>query len=161
METMKAKHPRTLSTLFARNVDAGLLLLRLALGIVFVLHGWQKATAFGVSGLSGSLASLGIPFPGVNAAILIATELGGGLALLAGAFARVAGALLAFAMAVATITVHLPNGFFLPNGYEFTLTLLLASLAITAAGAGAYSVDARLFGETETDVIAEPRRIAA
>ncbi len=84
---MKARQTRTLSTLFARNVDAGLLLLRLALGIVFVLHGWQKATEFGVSGLSGSLASLGIPFPGVNAAILIATELGGGLALLAGAFA--------------------------------------------------------------------------
>jgi putative oxidoreductase len=144
-----------------KNTDLGLLMIRVALGIVFVMHGWQKATEFGVSGLAGSLASLGIPFPGVNAVLLIATELGGGLAMLAGAFARVAGVLLAFAMIVATVTVHLANGFFLPNGYEFTLTLMLASLAITAAGAGAYSVDARLFGETETEVVAEPRKIAA
>ena len=158
---MNARHISTLATLFRGNRDAGLLLVRLALGIVFVMHGWQKATEFGVAGLSGSLASLGIPFPGINAAILIATELGGGVAMLAGVFARVAGALLAFAMAVATITVHLPNGFFLPNGYEFTLTLLLASLAVTAAGAGGYSVDALLFGRTSQEVVAEPRRIAA
>ena len=68
-------------------------------------------------------------------------ELGGGLALLAGAFTRVAGLLIAGAMLVATVTVHLPNGYFLPNGYEFTLTLLIASLAVTMTGAGAYSVD--------------------
>lgn len=145
------------------NTDAGLLLLRLALGIVFVMHGWQKAAEFGLSGLSGSLASLGIPFPGVNAALLIATELGGGLAMLAGVVARVAGVLLAFAMAVATITVHLPNGFFLPAGYEFTLTLFFASLAIAAAGAGAYSVDALLVGRHRRAAAAPgaPGRIAA
>ena len=143
------------------NVDLGLLILRAALGIVFVMHGWQKATEFGLSGLAGSLATLGIPFPEVNAALLIATELGGGLAMLAGAFARVAGVLLAFAMIVATITVHLANGFFLPNGYEFTLTLMLASLAVTAAGAGAYSVDSRLFRQAKNEVFAETRRVAA
>jgi putative oxidoreductase len=158
---MTATHIGTLGTRFSRNVDAALLLVRLALGIVFVMHGWQKATEFGVSGLSGSLASLGIPFPGINAAMLIATELGGGIAMLAGAFTRVAGALLAFAMLVATITVHLPNGFFLPNGYEFTLTLLIVSLAMTAAGAGKYSVDARLFGRTELALPAAPERVAA
>ena len=64
-------------------------------------------------------------------------------------------------MAVATITVHLPNGFFLPNGYEFTLTLLLASLAVVAAGAGAYSVDSQLFGGRDEEIVAEPRRVAA
>jgi putative oxidoreductase len=149
--------------LIAGNADAGLLLLRLALGIVFVMHGWQKATEFGLSGLSGSLASLGIPFPSVNAALLIATELGGGLAMLAGVFARFAGVALAFAMTVATITVHLPNGFFLPNGYEFTLTLFFASLAIAAAGAGKYSADALLFRRPVRpgEVDGEPGRIAA
>ena len=163
MDIMKLTSTSRLRALATGNADAGLLLLRLALGIVFVMHGWQKATEFGVSGLGGSLASLGIPFPTVNAALLIATELGGGLAMLAGVFARFAGVALAFAMTVATITVHLPNGFFLPNGYEFTMTLFFASLAIAAAGAGAYSVDARLFGRPmrSGEVHAESGRLAA
>ena len=121
--------------------DRGLLLLRLAVGVVFVMHGWQKLTVFGLGGLTGFLTQLGIPFPGVNAVLLSATELGGGLALLAGAFTRVAGSLVAFSMLVAVVTVHLKNGFFLPNGYEFALTLLLANVALTMTGAGAYSVD--------------------
>jgi putative oxidoreductase len=123
------------------SIDRGLFLLRIALGSVFVMHGWQKLAVLGHSGVAGFLGQLGVPFPAVGAALLVAVELGGGLALLAGAFTRVAGLLIAGAMLVATVTVHLPNGYFLPNGYEFTLTLLMASLAVTMTGAGAYSVD--------------------
>lgn len=126
--------------------DRGLFLLRIALGLVFVMHGWQKLAGFGHVGVTGFLTQLGVPFPAVSAALLMAVELGGGLALLAGAFTRVAALLIAGAMAVATVTVHLPNGFFLPNGYEFALTLLLANLAVTMTGAGAYSVDAWIAG---------------
>lgn len=121
--------------------DRGVLMLRLALGTVFVMHGWQKLAVMGHAGVAGFLTQLGVPFPGVSAALLIAVELGGGLALLAGAFTRVAGLLIAAAMLVAVVTVHLPNGYFLPNGYEFTLTLLLANLSVAMTGAGAYSVD--------------------
>jgi putative oxidoreductase len=84
---------------------------------------------------------MGFPFPGLNAAALIAVETIGGLALLAGAFTRAAGAFLAFAMLIAVAAVHLPNGYFLPNGVEFALTLLLGSLALTQTGPGRYSVD--------------------
>lgn len=125
------------------NVDLGLLLLRLALGIVFVMHGGQKL-AMGPTTVAGFLSTLGFPFPVLNAWLLIAVELGGGLALLAGFLARPAGVLLAVNMLIAMTTVHLRNGFFLPNGYEFTLTLILANLAVAAAGAGAYSLDAWL-----------------
>jgi putative oxidoreductase len=128
-----------------KNVDLALLLVRLALGIVFVMHGWQKLTAIGVDNFAGMLASLGVPFPGVNAVIVTAVELVGGLAMLAGLLVRPAGLLIAVNMIVAAATVHLKNGFFLPNGYEFTLVLMLASLAISAAGAGAYSLDAWFF----------------
>jgi putative oxidoreductase len=48
-------------------------------------------------------------------------------------------------MVVAIMTVHLANGFFMPTGYEFTLTLLLVSLALLFSGAGAYSIDAKFF----------------
>ncbi|HEX5215741.1 MAG TPA: DoxX family protein [Vicinamibacterales bacterium] len=124
-----------------------LLLLRAALGIVFVAHGWQKLTVFGLTGLSGYLAAAGMPLPTINAAILITVELVGGLALIAGLGTRVASALLAFTMAVAIGLVHIGNGFFAQNnGFEFPFTLMLVLLAMVMTGAGAYSVDARLFG---------------
>ena len=126
------------------GTDLGLLDSAIALGVVFVMHGGQKLFVMGPSALAGFLASLGVPFPEVNAGLAIAAELGGGLALLAGAFTRLAGLATAFTMVVATVTVHLANGFFLPAGFEFTLTLLLASLAIVLTGPGAYSVDAWL-----------------
>lgn len=132
-------------SLSSPSVDRGLLLICLTLGLVFVMHGWMKLTVFGVAGTAGFLATLGVPFPTVNAVILIAVELGGGLLLAAGAGTRVAGALLSFSMLVAVVTAHLANGFFLPNGYEFALTLALVSLAVVLTGAGRYSVDARVF----------------
>ncbi len=126
------------------SLDRGLLLVRVALGVVFVMHGWQKATVFGLDGLAGGFAQMGIPLPGLNAAIVIAVELVGGALLLAGAATRIVATLLAFTMLVATVVAHGASGFFLPNGYEFALTLMLASLALTQTGAGSYSVDSRL-----------------
>lgn len=127
-------------------IDRGLLLLRVALGVVFVAHGAQKLLTMGPANVAGFLGQLGVPLPGLNAALLIAVELGGGLLLLAGAWTRVTAVLTAGAMGVATLLVHAPNGFFLPNGVEFTLTLMLVSLALVMTGAGTYSVDARLAG---------------
>ena len=125
--------------------DRGLLVLRIALGLVFVMHGWQKLTATGIDGVASNLAGLGIPAPNVAAVLLTTTELGGGLALVAGVFTRVASALIGFSMIVAILTVHLKNGFFLPKGYEFALTLLLANVAMMMTGAGRYSLDQMLF----------------
>lgn len=125
-----------------KRIDLGLLIVRAALGVVFVMHGWQKLAVTGHAGVAGFLGSMGVPLPDLNAALLIATEIGGGLALLSGTFTRVAAALTAFAMLVAMFLVHWPNGFFLPAGYEFAMTLMLASVALSFTGAGAYSVDA-------------------
>ena len=126
------------------RIDLGLLALRLALGVVFVMHGGQKLFELGPGGVAGFLGSIGVPFPAVNAWLVIAAELGGGLALLAGALTRLAGLATAFTMVVAITTVHLANGFFLPAGYEFALTLMLASVALVLTGPGAFSVDAIL-----------------
>ena len=145
-------------------IDRGLLLLRIALGSVFVMHGWQKLTVIGYDGLVGFLTQLGVPVPAVSAALLIAVELGGGLALIAGAFTRIAGLLIAGAMLVAVVTVHLPNGYFLPNGYEFALTMLLGNLSVVMTGAGAYSVDQWIRGRRDVrEPAAAParRRLAA
>lgn len=122
--------------------DRGLLLMRIALGVVFVMHGGQKLFVYGHAGVASGMAALGLPLPGLSAALITAVELGGGIALLAGAFTRVAAFLIAGAMAVATVSAHLSAGYFLPSGFEYTLTLMLSSLAVFMTGPGAYSVDA-------------------
>jgi len=125
----------------------GVLPLRLVIGLVFVVHGAQKLLVFGLAGTSGFLASLGVPLPQVAAAGLIAVEIVGGLALVAGAWTRPAAALLAADMLVAILTVHARGGFFVPGGVEFVLTLLGGCLALVGLGAGPWSVDAASRGK--------------
>jgi putative oxidoreductase len=123
--------------------DRGLLFLRVAIGLVFVVHGWQKAFLMGPDGVAGFFGSIGIPFPYANAIFITGLELVGGLAVIAGALTRVVAPLLASTMAVAIWTVHLANGFSVGSGgYEFALVLLLANLSLAMMGAGAHSVDA-------------------
>jgi putative oxidoreductase len=119
----------------------GVLPLRLVIGLVFVMHGAQKLFGFGLAGTAGFLGSLGIPLPTVAAAVLIAVELLGGLALILGAGTRYVAAALAVEMLVALLTVHLRAGFFVPDGMEFVLTLLAGCLTLVAVGAGPWSVD--------------------
>jgi putative oxidoreductase len=121
--------------------------LRLALAAVFIAHGAQKLFGiWGGGGLTGTAAffgQLGLE-PAYPLAIAAGTvEFGGGLLLLLGAYTQIASALLAMEMLVAMWTVHLPAGFFLPNGYEFNLTLIGALACLMLTGAGALSIDAR------------------
>ncbi len=133
-----------MSKLSSVSLDRGLLLLRIALGVVFVMHGWQKLAVYGISGVAAGFGQMGFPLPMVNAVLITAVELGGGVLLLAGAGTRIAASLLAFSMLVAAVVAHGSGGFFLPTGYEFALTLMLASLALMQTGAGRYSLDARI-----------------
>jgi putative oxidoreductase len=121
--------------------DGGIALLRAGIGAIFVAHGIQKLAVFGISGLSGFMAQLGIPFPTLSAVAVTAAELGGGLALVAGLFTRWAALPIAFSMVVAALTVHLKAGFFLPNGAEYVLALFTASVALALTGSGSFSVD--------------------
>ncbi len=116
--------------------------LRLVVGLVFLAHGAQKVFQFGLGGTAGFLGSLGVPAPVAGALVVMTAETLGGLALVLGAFTRVAALVLAVNMLVAILLVHLRAGFFLPGGMEFALTLLGASLTLAMTGAGALSVDA-------------------
>lgn len=133
-----------LETTVAPLVAWGPMPLRLAVGVVFLVHGAQKLFVFGLGGTAGFLGSIGVPAPAVAAVVVTAVELLGGLALVLGAFTRVAALLLAVDMLMALLLVHLRAGFFAPKGYEFVLTLLGASLTLFITGAGAASVDAAL-----------------
>ncbi len=122
--------------------SCGLTVLRVVVGIVFLLHGWQKVSVFGLHGVTGMLSSLGIPLPNVSAVILIGVELIGGALLILGLGARWAALLIAIDMTVAILFVHLKAGFFSPKGFEFPLTLLAAAICLALAGPGSLSLDA-------------------
>jgi putative oxidoreductase len=120
--------------------------LRLVVGLVFILHGAQKLLDPGPAGTAGFLGQLGVPLPAVAAAVLIAIELVGGLLVLIGWCTRWAAALLALDMLGAMLLVHLRNGFFLPDGVEFVLTLFAGCATLILLGPGGVSVDERLEG---------------
>lgn len=127
--------------------------LRLALGIVFVVSGTGKVLgtgpkASGIAGFSEMLAGLGLPVPTLFAWGVGLVELVGGILLLAGLFTRYVAGLLAVVMAVATVLVHLPEGFVAGDGgIEYTLVLTLVSLALVLSGPGACSLERYLFNE--------------
>lgn len=129
------------STNYSRRVDTGLLILRIAVGIVFLMHGGQKLFVFGFAGVTGAFGQMGAPFPAVTGPLAAIVEFLAGGALVIGLLTRLAAFGLAIDMLGAIILVHLKGGFFLPSGYEFALTLLAANVAIAIAGAGYYSLD--------------------
>lgn len=127
----------------ARMQGVGITLMRVMVGIVFLVHGLQKLFVSGISGTAGFFESLAIPLPFVAAVVVTLVEVVGGAALILGLATRWVAIPLAIDMLVATLLVHLPNGFnAVPNGgYEFTLLLLVANVSLVLAGAGAFALD--------------------
>lgn len=127
-----------------RQADAGLALLRAVTGVIFAAHGAQKLFVYGFDGVAGGFAQMGVPFASVVGPLVGFVELFGGLALIAGLLTRLAGVGLTAVMLGALFLVHLPAGFFMPNGYEFVLMLAASATTLVLTGAGQYSVDALL-----------------
>ncbi len=124
-----------------RFANGGMLPLQIVVGLVFLLHGGQKLFVFGLDGTADIMGKLGLPLPLMCAAVVTTVELLGGLAILLGMFARLAGALLAFEMVVAILVARLQGGFFAPYGYELELTLLGACLTFALSRPGRMSLE--------------------
>jgi putative oxidoreductase len=131
------------STAAARPADYGIAAIRIMVGVVFLAHGYAKL-ADGLPVTAEFFASVGIPAPLIAAGLATAAETLGGLALVLGLGVRWAAAPLAFTMAVAVATVHLRSGFFGPEGFEFPLTLLIASVGLALTGPGAFALESVL-----------------
>ena len=131
-------------------MEIGLFLSRAVVGLTMAAHGAQKLFGwfggYGLDGTGGFLESLGFR-PGRRHAFMAGlVETGGGLFLALGLLTPFAAAAIVAVMLVAAVTVHLKAGFFATGGgYEYTLVLAVAALAIAFTGPGALSLDA-LFG---------------
>jgi putative oxidoreductase len=130
-------------------MDIALLIVRLIIGLGFAAHGAQKLFGwfggYGIAGTGGFFAGLGFQPGTAFAALAGLSEFGGGLLVALGLGGPIGPALMLIVMAVATITVHLKNGWFVTkNGFE--LPFAYGGLAVLFAfyGYGSYSLDAAL-----------------
>jgi putative oxidoreductase len=135
--------PGALNT--AQNTMA--LIGRVLLAWLFIPAGWGKIAGF--AGVTGYIASKGIPLPEVAAAIAIAAELGLGLLVLVGWQTRWAA--LGLAVFVAVITPIFHNYWAMPEAqvmmqqqaFNKNLAVVGGLLALAAFGAGRFSLDGR------------------
>jgi putative oxidoreductase len=129
--------------------DAGVLLLRLVVGLTFAGHGLQKAFGWwkgpGWTGWTGAVGRMGFRPALLWAAISIGAELGGGLLLAAGLLTPIAVMAIAGQSVVIILKAHWAKGFWnRDGGYEFPLALAAAAVAVGLIGPGALSGDAAL-----------------
>ena len=132
----------TLSGMDKRR-DVGLLIVRLVVGMAFVVvHGFKKISAGPEmwTGLGGAMQNLGIGFMPVFWGFMAAlAEFGGGIFLTLGLFTRWASIIMAFNMFVA-LMMHYSNGDPLSK-IAHPAELCALFLALFFLGAGKYSVD--------------------
>ena len=130
-------------------MDAGLLLVRVVLGLLMAAHGAQKLFGwfggYGIAGTGQFFEGLGFRPGRLHAVQAGLAELFGGLFLAAGFLTPVAAAAVVAVMLVAAVSVHLKSGYFAhTGGYEYTLVLAAAALALAFTGPGAISLDQAL-----------------
>jgi putative oxidoreductase len=130
--------------------DLGLLLLRVALGVVFIAHGLQKAFGWwGGSGLDGfkdTLAEAGYQNAGMLTYLAAGAQIASGVLLVLGLFTPMAASVaLAFLVnsVLATFTAQRESGgmFVFGSTGEYLLVLSAAAAAIILAGPGRYGFD--------------------
>jgi putative oxidoreductase len=130
---------------FEKLKPLALLLLRFALGAIFVYHGYPKLFTHTRESMQGFVR---MGFPGYFAYISGVFEFFGGLILAAGLFTRIAALLLMGEMAVALWRVH---GLFTSplevRNYELPLILAASCFALVTLGAGLISFDHLIFRE--------------
>jgi putative oxidoreductase len=125
----------------SRTAPYASLLLRLALGILFLAHFGLKFFVFTPAGTAQFFASLGLP--AWLAYVTMTVELVGAIALILGIYARIVAIVLIPILLGAIFTVHGPAGFFFtsPNGgWEFPAFWIVGLLALALTGDGKYAL---------------------
>lgn len=133
----------TLSSL-GKYKNTGLLLIRLGLGVMFIMHGYPKIAGGPEmwKGVGGAMGAVGITFlPVVWGFLAAIAEAVGGLFFLLGLFFRPTALVLAFTMLIAAL-FHLGKGDGL-MGASHAVEIGVVFLGLAFVGPGKYSVDKR------------------
>ncbi|ORW13329.1 DoxX family protein [Mycobacterium lacus] len=129
----------------------GLLILRVGLGVVLGAHGLQKLFGWwdgqGLTGFKHSLSDVGYQHADVLAYVSAGGEIAAGVLLVLGLFTPLAAAgALAFLIngLLATLAArpHPHFSYFLPDGHEYQISLIVMAVAVILAGPGRYGLDA-------------------
>ena len=127
-----------LEPIFGTHLSIALVLLRLAIGSLYIYHGYPKLGA-ARKGTAEWLKSIG--FPGWLATLAGVVEFFGGIALILGIFTSIVAVLSALWMIATTWLSMAKIKKKYAGGYELDITLLLVSLALAAVGGGSFSLD--------------------
>jgi putative oxidoreductase len=130
-------------------IDQGLLLARLALGLLMAAHGSQKLfgwfRGYGIAGTGGFFDTLGFRPGRLFATVAALAEFGGGLLVALGFLGPVGPAIIVSVMIVATFSAHIGNGLLATsNGVELPLLYAAGVVALALTGYGRFSLDALL-----------------
>ena len=124
----------------SRTAPYAALLLRVTLGVMFIVHALLKYVVFTLPGTVKFFESLGLPGP--LAYVTFAAELIGGLLILGGVYARWV-ALALVPILLGATWAHAGNGwvFSAPNGgWEYPAFLAIAALVLALQGDGKYAL---------------------
>ena len=123
----------------ANKAPYGVFLLRVSMGVMFMLHGaYLKVIVFGMTGTGQYFASLGLP--DWFAWVVMLYETIGGLALILGMYVRLAAVLLGIHLLAAAYIGHAANGWVFTNeggGYEFPVFWAITCFALALISGGA------------------------
>ncbi len=118
------------------------LLLRVALGVLFLAHAGLKIFVFTPAGTAGYFASLGLP--GFFAYPTIALEVLGGVALILGVYVAPIALVLAAELLGTIALVHGKAGFFFTatgGGWEYPAFWAISLVVLAGLGNGAYALN--------------------
>ena len=125
-----------------------LTLLRVYLGILFIIHGYFKLFVKGaLPGTAQFFSQIGIPAANYAAVLVAFVEFVGGILLLLGLLTKWTTFVLLIEMLVAFFKVHLWQGFVIMQnkyGYEFILLIIVGLIALLVNGAGNLSLGKKL-----------------
>ena len=132
-------------------LNLAIAILRVAIGVCFIVHGLGKLGIVGPGNLAGFtswLKALGFPFPGLQARAAMMTELGGGTLIALGLGTRLAAFFCLVTMLVAAFLGHKGGGYLITNnppGNEYALNLAMLMIVLILLGPGLYSLDSLIF----------------
>lgn len=132
----------------------GATLLRIILGVIYVMHGYHALIVLTPSGAAAFMTNaMGLPFAAIGVWYLIGAHVVGGAMMILGIYTRWAALANVPIMVCAVFLFHITQGFFMMGaivngvpraiGYEFSLLVLVATVAQVLLGGGALAARGR------------------